>query len=278
MTFKVGGHRIGLVPALCLVTTLVLIPVFIMLWASLKPNNLVNFEGMGPGNYFYLGSRSYYLSVGLATLRIALACAAISVVTGYLTAFALTKIGSAKANILLIVVTLPILSGPLVVVLGWMLLLADSGPINSVVQWAGFPAIRFLGSETGVVIGITQFLLPFTIVTLYGAISAVPQTLVEAARSLGASRLKIFLRVVGPLTIPGIYAAFAVSFALAISSYVSPHYLGGAAQPTLVTVSTDFILTSYNPELAATASIALLCIMALTLMVSGRLAAGMVRT
>jgi ABC-type spermidine/putrescine transport system permease subunit I len=69
-----------------------------------------------------------------------------------------------------------------------------------------------------------------------------------------------------------------VSFALAISSYVSPHYLGGAAQPTLVTVSTDFILTSFNPELAATASIALLCIMAVTLLVSGRVASRMVRT
>jgi ABC-type spermidine/putrescine transport system permease subunit I len=204
LTPKARRHGLGLVPALCLVTTLILVPVFMMLWDSLQPNNLVSFKGIGFGNYLYLGSRAYYLSLGLATLRIALVSAAIGVSVGYLTAMALTKIPPAKANVLLIVITLPILSGPLVVVLGWMLLLADSGPINAIVSALGFPAIRFLGSEMGVVIGITQFILPFTIVTLYGAISAVPQSLVEAACSLGATRWKVFLRIVAPPTVPGV--------------------------------------------------------------------------
>lgn len=79
----------------------------------------------------------------------------------------------------------------------------------------------------GVVLGLVQFSMPFMILTLVGVIKGINPSLEEAARSLGASRVKTFWRVTLPVSMPGILSGSLLIFALSISSYIVPALMGG---------------------------------------------------
>ena len=79
----------------------------------------------------------------------------------------------------------------------------------------------------GVVLGLVQFSMPFMILTLVGVIRGINPSLEEAARSLGASPRRTFMRVTLPASMPGILSGSLLVFALSISSYIVPALMGG---------------------------------------------------
>ena len=181
---------------------------------------------------------------------------------GYAAAMALLALSGRLGNLAAMGVTFPILTGPLVVALGWMSLLPDGGPIFGPFVRAGIIAPpRLLGSQTAVLISLVQFTLPFAMITLFTALRQIPQPLYEAAVSLGAGPFRGFSRVTLPLSLPGVLSATIITFSLAASSYISPHYLGGAAELTLTTLVAQFVLATYNGPLAAVSAVLLLALM-----------------
>jgi ABC-type spermidine/putrescine transport system permease subunit I len=260
-----------------LLSALVLVPLVATIWLSLSPNVLIRFEGHGVGNYAYLFGRSYYAAVMLRTLRLAAEATAVALLIGYPAALALRGVSAGMSGTLSLAMTLPVLSGPLVVVLGWMILLSDGGPLLRPLGdiWGIKP--HLLGSETGIVIGVVHFILPFVVLSLASVIRGIPAHLLEAARSLGASPLQRFGQVIVPLSLPGVLSATIIAFSLATSSFIAPHYLGGAADLTLTTLVAQFVLATYNGELAATASVLLLAIMAVTVFLLTRIVARMIK-
>ena len=252
-----------LLPAGLLLFVFLVLPLCSMLWLSLSPNALVHFNGPGPGNYAYLLGKSYYLRVGLRTLRLALLCTGLSVLLGYPAALALRGEAPELVRGVTLAMTLPVLAGPLVVVLGWMVLLSDGGPLLQPLRTLGLIGrVHLLGSETGIAIGVVHFVLPFVVLSLTGAVRAIPRELGEAARDLGASWWQEFLYLLLPLSAPGLLAATIVALSLSMSSFVAPHYLGGPADLTLTTLVSQFVLATYNGQLAATVSMILLVVMA----------------
>ncbi len=252
-----------LLPAAVLLFVFLILPLCSMLWLSLSPNTLVHFKGPGLGNYAYLLGKSYYLRVGWRTLRLALLCTGLSILFGYPAALAMRRETSEAVRGLTLAMTLPVLAGPLVVVLGWMVLLSDGGPMLQPLRALGLIGpLRLLGSESGIVIGALHFVLPFVILSLTSAVRAIPADLSEAVRDLGASWWQEFLYLILPLSAPGLVASTVVALSLSMSSFVAPHYLGGPADLTLTTLVSQFILATYNGQLAATVSMILLVVMA----------------
>jgi ABC-type spermidine/putrescine transport system permease subunit I len=262
------GQRDWLTPLLLLPAALLLIvflavPLCATVWLSLSPNVLVPFSGHGIGNFDYMLSKPYYIGVGLRTLRLALETTAVSLVLGYSAALALRDLPVRLSGTLTLAMTLPILAGPLVVVLGWMILLSDGGPIlRPLAQWGLIGRLHILGSEAGMVIGIVHFVLPFVVLSLANVLRGIPEPLLEAAHSLGASPWQRFYTVTLPLSVPGILSATIIALSLSMSSFIAPHYLGGPADMTLTTLVAQFVLATYNGQLAAAVSVVLLVIMA----------------
>ncbi|EHL95386.1 ABC transporter, permease protein [Acetobacteraceae bacterium AT-5844] len=251
-----------LLPSLLLLAVLLGLPLAAMLAQSLQPNVLLSFTGPALDNYGYLLSRPYYLQVILRTLRHAALTTLISLPLGYIAAMLLRDLSGRAGNLAIMALTFPILAGPLTVALGWMALLADGGPFLGPLVRAGLIAPpRLLGSETGVIISLIQFVLPFTVLTLYTGLRQIQPQLQEAARSLGASGAARFLHVTLPLSLPSVLSASIIAFSLAASSFISPHYLGGAGQLTLTTLVSQFIMATFNAELAAAAAGLLLVLM-----------------
>jgi ABC-type spermidine/putrescine transport system permease subunit I len=263
----VGASRRPL-PGLLLLPSAVLLLVFLVLplcatvWLSLEPNALVRFEGRGAGNYAYLAGRAYYLGVVARTFRLAAESTGIALLLGYPAALAMRAESERVAGTLSLLMTLPVLAGPLVVVLGWMILLSNGGPIlGPLVRWGWIERVRWLGTETGILVGVVHFVLPFVVLSLASVVRSLPRPLLEAAQSLGAGPLTRFRLVVFPLALPGLVSAAVIAFSLSMSSFVAPHYLGGPADLTLTTLISQFVLATFNGQLAAAAATVLLVLM-----------------
>jgi putative spermidine/putrescine transport system permease protein len=252
-----------LAPALAFLIVFLLLPLGATVWLSLSPNVLIKFDGPELANFAYLLGKPYYLDVLWRTLRLAAMTTVVALLLGYPAAWFLRDLSARAASTLIIALTFPILAGPLVVVLGWMILLSDGGPLfGPLVRHGLIGHVRLLGSEAAVVVGQVHFTLPFVVLTLYAALKQIPADALEAARSLGAGRVQVLRHVVWPLSLPGVLSACLIAFSLAASSYVSPHYLGGAATLTLTTLIAQFITATYNSQLASAAAVMLLIVMA----------------
>jgi ABC-type spermidine/putrescine transport system permease subunit I len=244
-------------------TLFLVLPLAATAWLSLSPNVLIKFDGPGLDNFAYLIGKAYYVDVLWRTVRVALATTLAALVLGYPAAYVLRAVSERLGSTMVIGLTFPILAGPLVVVLGWMILLSDGGPlIRPLVRLGLTGPLHLLGTDTAIVIGLVHFTLPFVILTLFASLKQIPGDALEAARSLGAGRWQVLRFVVWPLSLPGVVSAALIAFSLAASSYVSPHYLGGATELTLTTLVAQFILATFNGPLAAAAAVMLLGVMA----------------
>jgi len=251
-----------LAPSLLLLVLFLGIPLVVVLMSSFQPNVLLQFEGPALDNYVYLTTNAYYADVVLRTVRLAFLTTLIALPLGYAMAYIMRDLSGRMGNLAIMALTFPILAGPLVIIIGWMALLADGGPIFGPLINAGIIGrLRLIGTETAVVVTLVQFVLPFVVLTLYTALRQIPVQVMEAASSLGASSIQRFANVTLPLSLPGVLSAMIIAFSLAASSYVSPYYIGGAAQLTLTTLIAQFTMATYNSQLAAASAILLLVVM-----------------
>jgi len=251
-----------LLPAALLLLGFVALPLCATLWLSLEPNPIVRFNGHGIDNYLYLVGKPYYRFVLLRTFRLAVESSALALLLGYPAALALRGESERFAGAVSTLMTVPVLAGPLVVVLGWMILLSNGGPLlGPLASWGLIGRLRLLGSETGIVVGVAHFTLPFVVLSLVSVVRAVPDSVLEAARSLGAGPFARFRLVLFPLSLPGLLSATVIAFALSMSSFSAPHYLGGPADLTMTTLISQFVLATFNGQLAAAGSVVLLTLM-----------------
>ena len=261
-----------LAPSLLLVFVVLGLPTIFIIATSLQPNVLIDFSPPGLDNYKYLLTRTYYRDVVLRTFSQSTLTTVIAIPMGYAAAMALLELKGRAGNLAAMGLTFPILTGPLVVALGWLALLTDGGPMFGPMIRAGLISPpRLLGTETAVVISLVQFVLPFTMLTLFTSLRQIPPQLYEAAASLGSGPVRSFLRVSIPLSLPGVLSSSIITFSLAASSYISPHYLGGAAELTLTTLIAQFVLATYNSPLASASAFMLLVVMMIVIAVLTRL-------
>jgi putative spermidine/putrescine transport system permease protein len=156
----------------------------------------------------------------------------------------------------------PLLTGIVVRTFAWMTLLADRGVINTTLGWLGVTdkPLPLMYNEFGVVVGLVHIYVPFMVLTLVGVIGRIDRTLEEAARGLGANRLRAFLEVTLPLSFPGILAGSLLVFALAISAYVTPVLLGGNNVLTLPMLIYQQVSASFNLGFAGALGVVLLAV------------------
>jgi putative spermidine/putrescine transport system permease protein len=112
---------------------------------------------------------------------------------------------------------------------GFRILLAENGIVNGAMAALRLitQPVRFMGTELGVFLGLTQISIPYVILPLLSVLQTIPPSMKEAAQSVGANKLQTFFRITLPLSIPGINAASVLVFALNISSLAVPQMLGG---------------------------------------------------
>src|SRR5262249_24190163 len=123
----------------------------------------------------------------------------------------------------------------------------------------------------GVVIGMTEILMPYMILSLLSGFGRLDATLEEAAETLGARPLTVFRRIVLPLSLPGILLGCLLCFVLAVSSFITPEMLAGGRFPLLAIEFYDQVIVTLNWPVAACLSVLILIVFGTALVFYGQL-------
>jgi len=253
----------GLAPAALLFVLFFILPFGVMALLSVLSGNPVSNPNVTFTwrHYNRLFDSDLYFDALVATMRIGAVTTIISLLIGYPLAHWMARMQSRVGHaLLLMAVIAPLLTGIVVRTFAWMTLLGDRGVINYTLQRLGFSPLPLMYNEFGVIVGLVHIYVPFMVLTLVGVIGRIDRTLEEAARGLGAGRLRTFLEVTLPLSLPGILAGSLLVFALAISAYVTPVVLGGNNVLTLPMLIYQQVSASFNLGFAGALGIVLLAV------------------
>ncbi|MBL8699090.1 MAG: ABC transporter permease [Alphaproteobacteria bacterium] len=214
-------------------------------------------------NYARMLEDDLYTEALWATLRLGLVSTLVALVLGYPLAHWMARIRSRLGHaLLLMTVIAPMLTGIVVRTFAWMTILQDSGVINSTLKswgWIEKP-LPLMYNEFGTVVALVHIYVPFMVLTLTGVIGRIDLRLEEAARGLGANRLRAFLEVTLPLSLPGILAGSLLVFALTISAYVTPSAMGGTEVLTIPMMIYQQVGSSFNLNFAGALGVVLLAV------------------
>ncbi|TIW31179.1 MAG: ABC transporter permease [Mesorhizobium sp.] len=224
-------------PALILLIAVIGYPLLTIVLRSLSEPE------WGVQNYAWFFGAPVNLTVLRRTFTISAWVTLVCVVSAYPYAYLMTAVGPRVRLVLVLCVLIPFWVSGVVRTLSWVILLQDSGVINSLLRAAGFSGVKLIRTQTGVVIGMAQVLLPFMILPLYSVMKGIDLRLMRAARSLGASPFRAFFTVYLPLSLPGVYAGAIIVFILALGFYITPALLGGPRSTMLSTLVQTQVLS-----------------------------------
>ena len=180
-------------------------------------------------HYRHLIEVPIYRAVMLNTVEISVSVSLICLLLAYPTAYFLVTIRPQISRILVLAVMVPFFTSALVRNYAWIFLLGSHGVVNSSLMRFGIIAtpLPLIFNRAGVLIGMVNVLLPYTILVLLSVMRGIRRDLQPAAESLMASPFTAFRRVFLPLSMPGVGASFLLVFVLALAFFITPAMLGG---------------------------------------------------
>lgn len=214
-------------------------------------------------NFTAFFSNSLYPTLLWSSLRLGLEVTFICALIGFPAAYVLAKVlkGRSREAIFLLVI-LPFWSNGLVRIFSWAMVLREGGILDTALN-AVLPftvSIDLMYSYPAVIIGLVHSYVPYMVLTCYLTLQAIDDSLIEAARSLGATRLQVLRRLVLPLAMPGLVAGSVLIFVPVVGSFMEPRILGGRSGTFYGTVIEDQFVAVFNWPLGAALSFILLAV------------------
>ncbi len=220
-------------------------------------------------NYARLVRDDYALGVLTDTLRISAYVTVLCLVLGYPLAMFIARETGFVRRAVMIVTVASLFTNLVVRTYGWLVFLTPRGLFNNMLLDAGLidKPLRLMFNETGVIIGLVQIMLPIQIIVLAVSLQAIDKVLEDAASIAGAGKVRIFTRIIWPLSLPGVISGSILVFTLSMSSFITPEFLGGGRVMVLGTLIRQLMTRSLNYPFAAAVSATLL-LLAIAMLVS----------
>ncbi len=230
------------------------------------------------GSYAVVFGRSF---------RLALIATAFCVLIGYPVSYFMAKEGPGFQRVAMLLIMLPMWINFLLRTYAWMSILDNNGLLNRLFQSIGlidlynsifgtnlefFP---MLNTQGAVVLGMVYNYLPFMILPIYSVIVKLDNSLLEAARDLGANSVGVFRKVILPLSLPGVLSGITMVFVPSVSTFAISKMLGGGTQLMLGDlIEQQFLGGSYNPHLGAAISLVMMLVVVVCMAVMNRFGEG----
>jgi len=219
-------------------------------------------------NFALIAGDALYLRAYLGSLGNAALATALCLIIGYPVAYAIGRSQGSRRQLLLFLVMLPFWTSFLIRVYAWIAILQPNGLLNQSLSGLGLIAapLPLLNNQFSVELGLVYSYLPFMILPLYGSLSRLDPSLIEAAADLGARPVRTFLGVTLPLTLPGIAAGSLLVLIPAIGEFVIPDLLGGPDTLMIGKVLWDEFFNNRDWPVAAAVAVALVTALAVPLL------------
>ena len=267
----------------------VVVPILMMVWYAFTNSDMAltgdNFTSMG-----------VYMPVFVRSFRLAFIATLVCLLIGYPMAYLMAKEGAGFQRVAMALIMLPMWMNFLLRTYSWMSILENNGLLNQLfrniglidlynsiaIRFAADPALyepithfQMIGTSGAVVLGMVYNSLPFMILPIYSVIVKLDNSLMEAARDLGASAAAVFRRVIFPLSLPGILSGVTMVFVPSVSTFAISRLLGGGTQMMLGDlIEQQFLGGAYNPHLGAAISLVMMVVVVVCMVVMNNFGEG----
>ena len=278
---KTAWAAVLLVPPLAMTLLFFVGPVLYLFWVSLHEPSQSELYGaaLTLQNYAAVFGDSFYLGIIRRTLGVAAAILALSLVIGYPVAYFVALLPPRRRMLVLLMLIFPLMVSNVVRAYGWVAILGRRGVVNTGLLGVGVidSPLDLLYSTPAVVTGLMTILLPYMVISIANALTALDRRYEEAAQALGAGPVRTFLHVTLPLSTPGVASGTLLVLLLTLSAYVTITLLGGPRSKLLVSMIYDGVTAFQWPHAAALAFILLALALALTAFILALLRPGRVQ-
>ena len=201
-----------------------------------------------------------YLTVMWKSIVMAFETSVICLIISYPFAYMLCKVPDKIRGMLTLLIMLPFWVNGLIRLNGWSNILRDSGFVNTLLMKIGIidQPMQMMYSEGAVLFGMVYTFFPFMVLPLQSSISKLDHSLVEASYDLGARKIKTFIRVILPMTLPGIFAGTIQVFIPSLGEFFISDVMGGGSAAYLGNLIQNQFLVARNWPLGAAFSVLLI--------------------
>lgn len=204
----------------------IVFPLFLILAHSLSSNTDLADFAFTIDNF----SRFFeplYVKILLTSLVLAGVSTILCLIIGYPVAYIISQMSEKVRNNMILIFIIPMWMNFLLRTYAWLTLLGNKGLINKFIGLFGWGPWNLMYNSKAIMIGMVYNFLPFMVLPIYTVLLKMDKKLIEAAKDLGANDFKVFMKVILPLSLPGIYTGITMVFIPAISTFVVPNLLGG---------------------------------------------------
>ena len=220
-------------PGVVLLCFFLVLPLLSSLIPTFFPRNSFSFQ-----LYSEFFKDSYFMGVLWRTLVNSFFVTLICAVFGLPVSYVISGVSKKWKGILIALTLFPLLTNSVIRSFAWITILGKNGVINSLLmQWGIIKEpITLLYTDFSIIIGSVYLFLPTMVMTLIGVLENIDDDILEAASTLGLSPIKIFLKIIFPLSLPGMLVGSVLVFTGTLTAYTTPQLLGGNKKMMLATL------------------------------------------
>lgn len=225
-------------------------------------------NGFSIQEYINIFKTNLYYTVFFRSVFLALLVTIFCLIIGYPLSYYITY---SKHKLLLFgIVAISMWLGIIIRSYGWMGVLGENGILNYFIGALGFTTKSLLFNKGAVIVGMVHILMPYMVLPIFAVMSNIPDNVLRASKSLGATNFYTFLKVYLPLSLPGILAGSLLVFIQAIGFYITPALLGGREDVMIAQLIELQVNQLLNWPFAAALATTLLLITTFTLIICSK--------
>lgn len=257
------GEKLVASPYVVWAAMFIIVPLIFVAYYSLTDAN---------GNFTleYIADIGRYKDVMLNSIWLGFIATVISLLLAYPLAYIMARSKANTQRTMMMLVMLPMWMNLLIRTYSMMILMQDTGVINSVLTALNLPNLHMINTQGAVVFGMVYNYIPYMILPLYNIMSKMDHSLIEAAEDLGGNKVTVFKNIVLPLSLPGIASGFTMVFVPSVSTFYISKKLGGNTFSLIGDVIEMQFKSSNNYNLGAALSMVLMVMIIICMMVMNR--------
>ena len=261
ITAQISSHRFLALPFTLWAMFFIVLPLL-----SVLGSGLTNEAGdVTLANLLTVLQSEYLRALGLS-VELALISTFICLLLAYPLCLILKAKRDKKGLLVFLLFLLPLWMNSLLTTMAWQTILEKHGLINMFLSYLGLPAVHLINTPAAIIIGMVYNFLPYMVLPLYVSLSRIDESIVEAARDLGANFWQTLRHVLLPLSLPGIVSGCTMVFIPALTTFVISALLGGNKVLLVGNIIEQEFTAAYDWQLGSALSMVLMVFIILNIL------------
>ena len=261
LSARLSSHSFLALPFALWAALFIVLPLFFVLWTGLT-------DGAGRFTAEHLSTvlQPEYLRALALSVELALLSTCICLVLAYPLCLILRERRKRQGLLVFLLFLLPLWMNSLLTTMAWQTIMEKHGIINMLLSALGLPEVHLINTPAAIVIGMVYNFLPYMVLPLYVSISRIDESIIEAARDLGANPFQTLRRVLLPLSLPGIVSGSTMVFIPSLTTFVISALLGGNKVLLVGNIIEQEFTAAYDWQLGSALSMVLMVFIILNIL------------